>query len=70
MGPWLRPATLLSLTYSNGVSSLIPQDDLGELPFPFPDGFNICPDICFQVEGCSFLCHKVLSSSQPLNPLP
>ncbi|ELK13089.1 Ankyrin repeat and BTB/POZ domain-containing protein 1 [Pteropus alecto] len=34
------------------------QGDLGELPFPCPDGFNICPDVCFQVEGCSFLCHK------------
>lgn len=51
MGPWLRPATLPSLTYSNGVSSPIPQDDLGELPFPFPDGFNICPDVCFRVGG-------------------
>nr|KAF6329494.1 ankyrin repeat and BTB domain containing 1 [Myotis myotis] len=35
------------------------RGDLGELPFPFPDGFNSCPDVCFQVEGCSFLCHKV-----------
>ncbi|XP_046950763.1 ankyrin repeat and BTB/POZ domain-containing protein 1 [Lynx rufus] len=34
------------------------RGDLGELPFPFPDGFNSCPDVCFRVEGCSFLCHK------------
>ncbi|XP_062970911.1 ankyrin repeat and BTB/POZ domain-containing protein 1 isoform X3 [Cynocephalus volans] len=34
------------------------RGDLGELPFPCPDGFNSCPDVCFQVAGCSFLCHK------------
>uniref|UniRef100_A0A8C0TYR4 BTB domain-containing protein n=1 Tax=Canis lupus familiaris TaxID=9615 RepID=A0A8C0TYR4_CANLF len=34
------------------------RGDLGELPFPCPDGFNSCPDVCFRVEGCSFLCHK------------
>uniref|UniRef100_A0A673UQP8 Ankyrin repeat and BTB/POZ domain-containing protein 1 n=1 Tax=Suricata suricatta TaxID=37032 RepID=A0A673UQP8_SURSU len=34
------------------------RGDLGELPFPFPDGVNSCPDLCFRVEGCSFLCHK------------
>ncbi|KAM5219034.1 LOW QUALITY PROTEIN: ankyrin repeat and BTB/POZ domain-containing protein 1 [Hipposideros larvatus] len=32
------------------------RGDLGERPFPCPSGFNICP--CFQVEGCSFLCHR------------
>ncbi|XP_062970913.1 ankyrin repeat and BTB/POZ domain-containing protein 1 isoform X5 [Cynocephalus volans] len=36
------------------------RGDLGELPFPCPDGFNSCPDVCFQVAGCSFLCHKLL----------
>ncbi|KAM6162697.1 LOW QUALITY PROTEIN: ankyrin repeat and BTB/POZ domain-containing protein 1 [Erethizon dorsatum] len=35
-----------------------PQGDLRELPFPCPDGFNSCPDVCFRVAGCSFLCHK------------
>ncbi|KAG8516966.1 Ankyrin repeat and BTB/POZ domain-containing protein 1 [Galemys pyrenaicus] len=34
------------------------RGDLGELPFPCPDGFNSCPDVCFRVDGCSFLCHK------------
>ncbi|XP_030658019.1 ankyrin repeat and BTB/POZ domain-containing protein 1 isoform X1 [Nomascus leucogenys] len=34
------------------------RGDLWELPFPCPDGFNSCPDICFRVAGCSFLCHK------------
>ncbi|XP_077890018.1 ankyrin repeat and BTB/POZ domain-containing protein 1 isoform X2 [Ictidomys tridecemlineatus] len=34
------------------------RGDLGELPFPCPDGFNSCPDVCFRVAGCSFLCHK------------
>ncbi|XP_042529195.1 ankyrin repeat and BTB/POZ domain-containing protein 1 isoform X2 [Dipodomys spectabilis] len=34
------------------------RGDLGELPFPCPDNFNSCPDICFRVEDCSFLCHK------------
>lgn len=35
-----------------------PQGDLGELPFPCPDGFSSCPDICFRVADYSFLCHK------------
>lgn len=35
------------------------QGDLGELPFPCPDGFSSCPDICFRVADSSFLCHKV-----------
>uniref|UniRef100_A0A2K5V6H4 Ankyrin repeat and BTB domain containing 1 n=1 Tax=Macaca fascicularis TaxID=9541 RepID=A0A2K5V6H4_MACFA len=34
------------------------RGDLWELPFPCPDGFNSCPDVCFRVAGCSFLCHK------------
>ncbi|XP_012887777.1 PREDICTED: ankyrin repeat and BTB/POZ domain-containing protein 1 isoform X2 [Dipodomys ordii] len=34
------------------------QGDLGELPFPCPDNFNSCPDVCFRVADCSFLCHK------------
>uniref|UniRef100_A0A8C8YWZ7 Ankyrin repeat and BTB/POZ domain-containing protein 1 n=1 Tax=Prolemur simus TaxID=1328070 RepID=A0A8C8YWZ7_PROSS len=34
------------------------RGDLGELPFPCPDGFNSCPDVCFRVANCSFLCHK------------
>ncbi|XP_073087245.1 ankyrin repeat and BTB/POZ domain-containing protein 1 isoform X5 [Manis javanica] len=35
------------------------RGDLGELPFPCPDSFNSCPDVCFRVDGCSFLCHKL-----------
>ncbi|XP_057561591.1 podocalyxin-like protein 2 isoform X2 [Hippopotamus amphibius kiboko] len=31
--------------------------DLGELPFP-RDGHSSCPDVCFRVDGHSFLCHK------------
>lgn len=34
------------------------RGDLGELPFPCPDGFSSCPDICFRVADSSFLCHK------------
>ncbi|KAF0879390.1 ABTB1 protein, partial [Crocuta crocuta] len=34
------------------------RGDLGELPFPFPDFVDSCPDVCFRVEGCRFLCHK------------
>ncbi|KAF6302658.1 ankyrin repeat and BTB domain containing 1 [Rhinolophus ferrumequinum] len=34
------------------------EGDLGELPFSCPSGFNICPDVCFRVEGWSYLCHK------------
>ncbi|XP_007465325.1 PREDICTED: ankyrin repeat and BTB/POZ domain-containing protein 1 [Lipotes vexillifer] len=30
---------------------------LGELPFPC-DGFSSYPDVCFRVDGYSFLCHK------------
>ncbi|XP_033721449.1 ankyrin repeat and BTB/POZ domain-containing protein 1 isoform X10 [Tursiops truncatus] len=33
------------------------RGDLGELPFPC-DGFSSCPDVCFRVDGYSFLCHK------------
>ncbi|XP_060016966.1 ankyrin repeat and BTB/POZ domain-containing protein 1 isoform X10 [Lagenorhynchus albirostris] len=33
------------------------RGDLGELPFPC-DGFSSCPDVCFRVDGHSFLCHK------------
>lgn len=55
-----------SASCPHGPSSPIPQGDLGELPFPCPDGFNSCPDVCFRVDGCSFLCHKV--PSPPLVP--
>ncbi|KAM4821014.1 ankyrin repeat and BTB/POZ domain-containing protein 1 [Thomomys bottae] len=34
------------------------RGDLGELPFPCPDSFNSCPDVCFRVANCNFLCHK------------
>ncbi|NP_001398403.1 ankyrin repeat and BTB/POZ domain-containing protein 1 isoform 3 [Mus musculus] len=34
------------------------RGDLGELPFPCPDGFSSCPDICFRVADSSFLCYK------------
>ncbi|KAM8930059.1 ankyrin repeat and BTB/POZ domain-containing protein 1 isoform 2-T2 [Pelodytes ibericus] len=30
----------------------------GELPFDSTDHFSSYPDVCFQVEGYSFLCHK------------
>ncbi|XP_012517407.1 PREDICTED: ankyrin repeat and BTB/POZ domain-containing protein 1 [Propithecus coquereli] len=36
------------------------RGDLGQLPFPCPDGFGSRPDVCFRVAGCSFLCHKRL----------
>uniref|UniRef100_A0A2K6ERX7 Ankyrin repeat and BTB domain containing 1 n=1 Tax=Propithecus coquereli TaxID=379532 RepID=A0A2K6ERX7_PROCO len=35
------------------------RGDLGQLPFPCPDGFGSRPDVCFRVAGCSFLCHKL-----------
>ncbi|XP_014395785.1 PREDICTED: ankyrin repeat and BTB/POZ domain-containing protein 1 isoform X1 [Myotis brandtii] len=49
---------ICSTTWRPSARKCLSLGDLGELPFPFPDGFNSCPDVCFQVEGCSFLCHK------------
>ncbi|XP_032314686.1 ankyrin repeat and BTB/POZ domain-containing protein 1 isoform X2 [Camelus ferus] len=39
------------------------RGDLGELPFPC-NGLNSFPDICFRVDGYSFLCHKAFFCSR------